>query len=340
MSKTTFKMGIIGCGDYLRWQAGEIKSTAGLAVKYLTDPRREQAVKYAAELGGSVVDDAAIIFNDPEIDLVALFVPPWIRRDLLVRAAQQGKHIFTTKPLGATVEECQAMVTAVRKAGVLCGLGYNRTANPLIETYKDIFADPEIGRLALYRQDWIHHYPEWNTWALDPSKNGGPFMDAMIHNQNIARYLMGRPMKAVTFSSERHAHPSLSCADTECMKLDFEDHGSAYLFITWAADLAVHSKQGNDREHVDLGYLVSEKGWRLTHAWVQEGQKITASRNGITREWLVKPLAKGAYGQFIDAIQTGTALPRDIPNIQEALEDIMLIRLAESKPGSRLDVRF
>ena len=340
MKKQIYKMAVIGCGDYLRWQAGDIKATKGLAVKYLFDPRHEQAEKYAAELGGKAVDNDSIIFSDPEIDLVALFVPPWIRRGLVERAAAAGKHIFTTKPLGATVEDCEAMVAAVKKAGVLCGLGYNRTANPLIETYKKIFFDPEIGRLAIYKQDWIHHYPEWNTWALDPDKNGGPFMDAMIHNQNIARYLMGRPMKAATFFSDRHAHPELKCGDTEFMKLDFEDNGSAHLFITWAADLAVHSKAGNDREHIDICYLVSEKGWRLTHAWGADGQTITASRKGQTREWKVEGLAQNAYEQFVSALTDGTPLPPDIPAIQEAMEDIKLIRMAEKKKGVKFAVNF
>lgn len=340
MKKQIYRMAIIGCGDYLRWQAGEIKATKNLEVSLLFDPRQDQARRFAAELGGRVAANEHEIFTDSGIDLVALFVPPWIRRGLVERAAAAGKHIYTTKPLGATVAECEAMAAAVSKSGVLCGLGYNRTANPLVEAYKQVFADPEIGQLALYRQDWIHHYPEWNTWALDPEKNGGPFMDAMIHNQNIARYLMGRPMKAVTFFSDRHAHPELKCGDTEFMKLDFEGNGAAHLFITWAADLAVHSKQGNDREHIDICYMVSEKGWRLTHAWGAEGQVITASRGGVSREWKVKGLAQNAYEQFLAALASGNPLPADIPGIQEALEDIKLIRMAEKNQGVRVPVTF
>ncbi len=340
MSKT-YKMAILGCGDFLRWQSGDIKATENLDVKYLFDPRTEQAEKYAAELGGKAVENDDVIFDDPEIDIVALFVPPWIRRGLVERACAAGKHIFTTKPLGSTVEECEAMVDAVEKTGVLCGLGYNRTANPLIETYKTIFQDPEIGRLALYKQDWLHHYPEWNTWALDPEKNGGPFMDAMVHNQNIARYLMDRPMKAATYFSDKHAHPELKCGDTEFMKLDFEDNGSAHLFITWAADLEVFSKEGNDREHIDIGYMISENGWRLTHGWGDDGQMITASREGKKREWKVEDLPQNAYQQFVAALETGAnELPANIPNIREALEDIRLVRLVEKQQGNRVEIDF
>ena len=334
----TYKMGILGCGDYLRWQVDDINATENLEVKALFDPRKEAAEKYAPLLGGCAVDSDAVIFDDPEIDIVALFVPPWIRRNLVERACAAGKQIFTTKPLASTVEDCKPMVSAVEKSGVLCALGYNRTANPLIETYKTIFTDPEIGRLALYKQDWLHHYPQWNDWALDPEKNGGPFMDAMIHNQNNARYLMGRPMKAATYFSDQHAHPELKCGDTEFMKLDFVDHGSAHLFITWAADLEVTSTEGNHREHIDIGYMISEKGWRLTHE--EDEQIITASRDGKSRTWNVETLPKNAYQQFTEALETGTPLPADIPTIQESYEDLKLLRLVEKQQGIRVAIDF
>lgn len=84
------------------------------------------------------------------------------------------------------------MTEAVEQAGVRCGVIYRRTNNPVIEAYKEIFSGGEFGKLALYKQDWLHHYPTWNRWATAPQKNGGPFMDAMLHNLNAARYLMGR----------------------------------------------------------------------------------------------------------------------------------------------------
>jgi hypothetical protein len=148
---------------------------------------------------------------------------------------------------------------------------------------------------------------------------------------------MNRPMKAVTYFSDKHAHPKLKCGDTEFMKLDFEDNGSAHLFITWAADLEVFSKEGNDREHIDIGYMISENGWRLTHGKTKNGTTVTASREGKKREWLVKPLPRNAYQQFADALEVGaSALPSDIPTIQEAFEDIKLIRLAEKSPGMQI----
>jgi len=330
MSKV-YNVGIIGCGDFLRWQSDDLKKSKHVRVKALFDPDQARARKYAAALGGKAVATDAAILNDPEIDIVCLFVPPWIRRGILVRAAAAGKHIITTKPLAANLKDCAAMVKAVQIAKVQCGVFYRRTGNIGIECYKDIFTRGTLGKLALYKQDWLHHYPQWNNWALDPHKNGGPFMDAMIHNLNIARYLAGKKHTRCTLFSDNHAHPSLKCADTEFMKIDFAGGAAAHLFITWAADLFVENTKGNNREHIDITYLITDKGWRLTEAWENGKFVVTASRDGKSRKFVAKPLKGTTFDRFAASVEKRSALPSDIPSIQEAFEDIQILSEGQKK---------
>ena len=331
----TYKMGILGCGDFLaRWEVPVIKKSEHVEIKALFDLDKSRAGKLAKELGGNAVDRDEAIFADDEIDIVCLFVPPWVRKDLLIRAAEAGKHIITTKPLAPNVEECAAMVKAVEENKVRCGVFYRRTGDPVFETYRKIFTSGEVGKLALYKHDWIHHYPEWNDWATDPGKNGGPFMDAMLHNMNIARYLMDGKAAYCTYFSDNYAH-SLKCSDTEFMKLDFEGGGSAHLFITWAADLAVYSKQGNDREHIDIHYMVTDQGWRLTEEDKDGKVVITASKEGKSRQWQVEELASTRYDEFAESVEKQIPLAPDMPDIHEAYEDVKLLRDAERNQGQK-----
>jgi len=320
MSKV-YNVGIIGCGDFLRWQADSIKNSKRTKVKSLFDPVKKRAEFFAEALGGEAKDSEDEILTDPEIQMVYLFVPPWIRKGLVEKAAKNGKHILTTKPLGATIDDCNAMKTAC-EGNVDCGVIYRRTGGAIFELYKKIFESGEIGKLALYKQDWLHHYPEWNTWALDPAKNGGPFMDAMIHNMNIATYLMGEKPSKTYFFSDNHAHPEIACADTEFMKLDYGTGRSAHLFITWAADLAVYSKDGNDREHIDITYMITDKGWRLTDS---DGV-ITASKDGKTKTWKVEDMQKTTMDAYVEYLEGESAWPSDLPTIGEASDDIVLVR--------------
>jgi len=323
----TYNLGIIGCGDFLRWQADSLIDSKNVKVKSLFDPMKERAQKFADMLGGSAVDSSDEIMTDPEIDIVCLFVPPWLRKDLVVKAVENGKQILATKPLGATIEDCEAMKNAVGDS-VSCGVIYRRTGYAACETYKKIFESGEVGNLALYKQDWLHHYPEWNTWATDPEKNGGPFMDAMIHNMNIAKYLMSSNPAKCTFFSDKHAHDDMACGDTELMKLDFANGESAHLFITWAADLAVYSKEGNDREHIDITYMITDKGWRLTDGDVDGVESIIASKDGQTKSWPVESINGSIYDRFAAFLAGNAPWPSDLPDVKEAAADIKLVRTA------------
>ena len=140
-------LGIIGCGDFLRWQEPALKTGKEARVSKLFDTDAGRAKAYAAKVGGEPVASAEAVLADPAIDIVCLFVPPHFRKDLLLATVRAGKHILTTKPLGPSVAECLAMVKAVGGAKIKCGVMYGRTGNAGIETYKKIFQSGEIGRL-------------------------------------------------------------------------------------------------------------------------------------------------------------------------------------------------
>ncbi len=325
------RLGIVGCGDFLRVMAGDLAKSKEVRVTALYDPLGERAAKWAAQLGGVVAPSAEAILADPAVDVVCLFVPPWARRDLLVAAAQAGKAILTTKPLAATLEDCQAMADAVAAAGVRCGVLYGRTGNAWVETLKTLLEGGELGRLALYRQDWLHHYPQWNNWATDRIRNGGPFMDAMVHNLNIARYLMGRPATGCTYFSENFVQ-HLNCNDTEFLKLNF-DRGAAHLFITWAADLAAPDTSGNFREHIDITYLITDRGWHLTQVWQDGKAAIRATREGEVRLLPLEPFAGTVFDRAAAGITGRGPWPRDLPVIDEAMEDIRILKRSEAANG-------
>ncbi len=333
MSDGKLNVGILGCGDYLRWQIPGLKSSENVEVKKLFDPRSEMSGKYAKELGGEAVSADDDIFNDDGIDIVMPFVPPWIRKVVVEKAVNAGKHILTTKPLAPSIEDCEAIAEMIGDK-VRAGVMYGRTGSTEVETYKKIFSSGEYGKLALFKQDWIHHYPQWNDWALDPEKNGGPFMDAMIHNLNIARYLMGRKETALTFFSDKHAHPDLTCSDTDFLKLDFEGAGSAHLFITWAADLEVTSTEGNYREHHDNKFMVTDKGYYVT----TEKEGIQVSKEGDRKTIPMEKIDGTVFDRFADAVMNDTPNPSDVPTVEEAVTDINIIRTGMANVGAKVSL--
>ena len=167
-----WNIGILGCGDFLRWQKDSILNSHNVAVQKLYDPDCIRAEKFARKMGGLAVSHEDEIFEDTEIDIVFLFVPPHLRLHLVKKAVNSGKHIITTKPIAPNLEEAMEIRDIIGDK-VTCGVIYLRTGDAFLNCARDLFSDGELGKLSLYRQDWLHHYPSWNTWALDPAKNGG-----------------------------------------------------------------------------------------------------------------------------------------------------------------------
>ena len=94
------RIGIIGCGDFLRLRAADLLSSRQVEVKLLYSPvNSANAERYAEIFGAKAADSPEAIINDPEIDVVCVFVPPFVRKEYVLAAAKAGKQIVATKPL-------------------------------------------------------------------------------------------------------------------------------------------------------------------------------------------------------------------------------------------------
>ena len=139
------QMGIIGCGDFLRWMAPGIKTSREVAVKWLFDPVRERAERYAAELGGQPAESAEAVFADPEVEIACLFVPPWLRADLWEQAARADKHVLATKPLAPAAAECEHIAALAKDAEARGHISHTGKAHPPLPSGK--------GELEIRRQN-------------------------------------------------------------------------------------------------------------------------------------------------------------------------------------------
>src|SRR5262249_52274075 len=160
----------------------------------------------------------------------------------------------------------------------------------------------EVGGLALYRHDWIHHYPYWAPWALDPKKNGGPLVDALIHNLNTARHLAGREVAGLGYHGYRLTQ-SFDVPDTELLVVDFEGGSPPHPSITWAAALAIYDRKANDRERIAINYLVTTDRFLLRFESREGRPVISATRDGSVRLYPVEVPLLTLYDQYVEDVE-------------------------------------
>ena len=131
-----------------------------------------------------------------DIDLVDISTGNDSHKEICVAAAKNGKHIFCEKPMAMNVEECEEMIKAVEKAGVLHMIDFNYRSVPAVSLAKLMVENGAIGTpyhfRAVYLQDWIVD-PEFPlVWRLQKDKAGsGAHGDLNAHIIDLARFLCG-----------------------------------------------------------------------------------------------------------------------------------------------------
>src|SRR5688500_20249705 len=93
----------------------------------VADPMPEAADRLAGALGADrAYADVARLWEDPSVDAVVSATPARSHADLVVAAAAAGKHVFCEKPMAVTLPDADRAVDAVRGAGVVLQVGFNR----------------------------------------------------------------------------------------------------------------------------------------------------------------------------------------------------------------------
>jgi predicted dehydrogenase len=136
------------------------------------------------------------VVNDPTIDIVDINTPNNAHADIALAAAKAGKHILCEKPLAMTVKECQAMTTAVKKAGVTNMVCFTYRRIPAIAQAKRMIEAGDLGKIyhfrARYAQDWIVDPKFPLVWRLQSKVAGfGTHGDINAHIIDMGRYLVG-----------------------------------------------------------------------------------------------------------------------------------------------------
>jgi predicted dehydrogenase len=92
-------------------------------------------------------DDLDAILNDPKIDAVVYTTPHSQHEEHIRRAAQARKHVCVEKPFTLTAASARAAIDAVKKAGVVLGVDFQRRFHPSIGEIRKRVRDGSLGTI-------------------------------------------------------------------------------------------------------------------------------------------------------------------------------------------------
>lgn len=139
---------IVGLGKWgqnlvrsVQGQSNEITFVAGV----VRDPAKTQP--FADQYGFPLHHDMAPVLSNASIDAVVLATPHTTHADLIRRAAQAGKHVYTEKPFALSLEAAVDSVRVCAENGVTLAVGYNWRFQPALRHIRQMLNDGTLGKL-------------------------------------------------------------------------------------------------------------------------------------------------------------------------------------------------
>lgn len=219
------KIGIIGAGRIGRVHIENIATyVREMQIKCVADPfLADDTIAFCKELGVmSTSRDPEDIFLDPEIGAVLICSSTDTHSDFIIRAAACGKHIFCEKPIDHDIARVKAALAAVEKAGVKLQIGFVRRFDHNHRAVYDAVRAGQIGTPQLLRISSRDPAPPSLEYVR---RSGGIFMDMMIHDFDMIRFLAGCEVTEVYAKGAVLIDPEIGAAgdvDTAIVTLTFE----------------------------------------------------------------------------------------------------------------------
>lgn len=150
------------------------------------------------------------------IDTVIIGLPNHRHKEAILAAAEAGKAILCTKPLGRNTQEALVILEAVEKTGVFNGYLEDLVYTP--KTLKAIHSAIEgaIGKVMWVRSRETHPGPHSDWFWDNELAGGGAIIDMGCHCIEIIRSFIGKGIRPIE---------AMCWADTLVHPIEGEDHG-------------------------------------------------------------------------------------------------------------------
>jgi myo-inositol 2-dehydrogenase/D-chiro-inositol 1-dehydrogenase len=291
-----------GAGRIGAIHAANIATHPEARVHTIVDTDREAAERLAGRYGAAIGDRAKAL-ADPTIDAVLIATSTDTHADLVEAAARAGKAIFCEKPLDLDRRRAEACAAVAEKCGVPLMIAFNRRFDPNFARLEREIRAGRIGRPEILR---ITSYDPAPPPIEFVRRSGGMFRDMMIHDLDMACWLLGEEPVSLFAAASVMVDPAIGDAgdvDTAVVTLRMKSDALCQIANTRRA------AYGYDQRIEVLG---SKGGLQAEN--VAESTVVFSGAEGIVSD---KPLPfflqryaeayRSELDHFITAVSGGTA---------------------------------
>jgi len=187
------RFGVLGAGRIGKVHARTIAASGKARVAYIADAMPQAAAALAGEVGAKVASVEDII-KAGDVDAVLIATPTPFHAEQIEAASNAGKAILCEKPVSLSVARIEDCLKTVEKNKTTLMIGFNRRFDPNFAALEKRIRAGAVGNVEM--ATIISRDP-----APPPAEyvksSGGIFRDMMIHDLDLARFLVGEDFVVV-----------------------------------------------------------------------------------------------------------------------------------------------
>jgi predicted dehydrogenase len=264
------RLGLIGCGDVaFRTYIPGMQAIGDRATVAATfDPIAERAERAAALFpDATAYTSFEALLGHQGLDGVFNLTPAPLHRQTTSQALDAGLHVFSEKPIAATVAEGEALIAQADRLGKLLLCAPAVMATGRFRWLKRIIEAGRVGRPHLATAQMANMGPAgWRAYTGDPAvfytKDVGPMLDTAVYVLHAVTGLIGPARRVEAFGGiaipernvliERLAGRTIAVAANDVMliHLDFGENRFAQILSSFAVPasrgpaLELHGSEG------------------------------------------------------------------------------------------------
>ena len=197
-----------GAGRIGKIHAKNVSSHPRSSLYGVVDPVAEAGKALADQYGTAFLSEAEAL-SDPQVDAIVIASATNVHAEQIERAATAGKAIFCEKPIDLSLQRVEAVVSHLEAHPVPFMLAFNRRFDPNFLALKRQIEAGTIGEVEMV-----------TILSRDPGAppvdyikvSGGLFRDMMIHDFDIARWLVGEEFTTVKAFGSNLVDPAIGAA--------------------------------------------------------------------------------------------------------------------------------
>lgn len=297
-------LGVIGAGNFARTVLlPELVRLPGVEFRTICTQRGQTAEHGQQTFGfAHATTDVEAVLNDPAINAVLVATRHGNHAEMVARCLAAGKSVLVEKPLALDREQLNRVIEARHAAAGFFTVGFNRRFAPMTMKAAAHLARHPGPKVAVLRVNAGALPAE--SWVNAAEEGGGRILGEVCHFIDLARALIGAPIKTVQADAAQVTH---GVCDDLSVSLTFADGSLATIIYTAQGDTSV----SKERFECFAGGTVISMDNFLTLALTQGGSTKVEKSLGQDKGH------KAELAAFVQAVAKGGPAPVDEEELVE-----------------------